>query len=500
MKPAASADAESPEEVSHHFSFMRYRSDYVVNADATNAVTNEYEILINTQSGVDQFSQVRLGYSEKMETLEVLEAYTLTADGQRRDVPEDKIYIQESYSSAAAAMYADRKVKVIVFPNLAPGSRLIYRVHRQQTTPYFPGYFGLWETFSVFLAYEDARVTLQAPADLPMHVYSRGVQGGDRPRLSQGAAVWEWRYRRSTPMPHQNWVAASWEFSPIIMASTYASYSEIGLAYQHKAAEAAEVSAKIRAKADEITAGIDDRREQAAALYRWVAKNIRYVAVYLGNGGLEPNSADSILDNQYGDCKDHVVILEALLAAKGIASTPALVGAGGGPTLPKVAVLGRFNHVITYVPEFDLYLDSTEPFARFGQLPAANLGSPVVHTVDGVLARTRPDTAETNRELVVSQFNFERNGDVSGKTQLDNGEAGEIAQRYAFSQINAQNRARIEEIILTASGFNGSGKLVVDGDPHDLQRPFRLSYRFQAKDYVDFDVVGGMTLPDTPGA
>ncbi len=46
------------------------------------------------------------------------------------------------------------------------------------------------------------------------------------------------------------------------------------------------------------------------------AQNIRYVAVYLGNGGLEPNSAQSILDNHYGDCKDHVTILEALLAAK----------------------------------------------------------------------------------------------------------------------------------------------------------------------------------------
>ena len=167
----------APAEASNNFSFARYRADYVVDADAGNTQAEHYDILLKTRSAVDQFSQVRLSYSEKMETLEVLEAYTLTADGQRRDVPADRIYTQESYSSASAAMYADRKVRVIVFPNLAPGTRVVYATRRTQRQPYFPGYFGLWETFSVFNQYDDAQVTLSAPASLSMKVLSRGVQG-----------------------------------------------------------------------------------------------------------------------------------------------------------------------------------------------------------------------------------------------------------------------------------------------------------------------------------
>lgn len=73
-----------------------------------------------------------------METLEVVAAYTLTADGQRHDVAPDRIYTQESYSSATAPLYADRKVRVIVFSNLAPGSRVVYELRRTQNTPYFP--------------------------------------------------------------------------------------------------------------------------------------------------------------------------------------------------------------------------------------------------------------------------------------------------------------------------------------------------------------------------
>ncbi|WP_343160672.1 DUF3857 domain-containing transglutaminase family protein [Xanthomonas sp. LMG 9002] len=504
--PAAHPDADqaagaaAAPVVSNNYSYVRYRADYEVREDATSVETDEYELLLKTKAGVDQFSQVRLGYSEKLETLEVLAAYTLTPDGLRHDVPADKIYTQESYSSAAAAMYADRKVKVVVFPNLMPGARLVYRVRRTQNVPYFPGYFSLWETFSVFSQYDDATVTLVAPRRLQMHLYTRGVQGSNTPQIDGEQARWEWRYSRREPMKSQNWTAATWEFSPTIMASSFRRWAQMAQAYQHSSAAAAQVTPKVRARAEQITAGISDRRAQAAALYDWVARNIRYVAVYLGNGGLQPNSADSILDNHYGDCKDHTVVLEALLAAKGIASTPVLIGAQGGPTLPEVPVLGRFNHAITYLPEFKLYVDSTSPYARFGQLPAGDLGAPVLHTADGTVARTPPDDAKVNRYLVETDYRFAADGSLSGITRLDSGDVGEVGLRTMFVQLNAQNRTRIEESIVAASGFDGSGELLLQGTPQDLTRPFGYAYRFRAHDYVDFGVVGGMSLPLMPGA
>lgn len=496
----APQQAPATQEAANNSSFVRYRAHYEVRADATSVEIDEYEVLIKTKAGVDEWSQVRLSYSEKMETLEVLSAYTLTPDGQRHDVPADKIYTQESYSSASAAMYADRKVKVIVFPNLSPGTRLVYAYRKTQKTPYFPGYFGLWETFSRLTEYADVQVSLTAPKDLPMHVYVRDMQGSDKPVVTGDVARWTWRYRNPRPMKVQNWSAAAWEFSPTVMASTYANWSAMGHAYQRKAGTAAKVTPVVRTRADAITRGIDDRREQARAIYEWVAKNIRYVAVYLGNGGLEPNSADSILANHYGDCKDHTVVLEALLAAKGIASTPVLIGAGGGPTLPSIAVLGRFNHAISYIPEFDLYLDSTSPYARFGQLPASDLGAPVVHTADGKLARTPRNGPAVNAMRATTRFAFDTNGGVRGRTTLDNGDSAEIGLRGSFAQLTVQNRSRVEESIIAGSGFTGSGRLDILGDPQDLGRSFGYAYEFSTNDYVDFSVVGGMTLPDMPGA
>ena len=485
--------------VRNDFSFVRYRADYQGQANASNVKTESYEVLLKTKAAVVKFSQIRLSYSEKMETLEVVSAYTLTADGQRHDVAPDRIYTQESYSSASAPLYADRKVRVIVFSNLAPGSRVVYELRRTQNTPYFPDYFGLWETFSVFDQFDGAEVNLHAPADLPMHVFTRGVEGGNTPQVRDGQAHWRWRYQRSEPLKAQNWSANSWTFSPTIMASTYREWPQLAKAYQLKAGEATKVTPAIQTLADQITNGISDRREQTAALYRWVAQNIRYVAVYLGNGGLEPNSAQSILDNHYGDCKDHVVLLEALLAAKGIVSSPVLIGMDEGPVLPTVPLLGRFNHVITYVPEFKLYLDSTNPWARFGQLPGADLGAPVLLTREAKLARTPDNDELRNNTSLRVDFEFDKSGNMHGQTERNLGEVDEIDLRGYFSQINQQNQARVEETIMASSGIDGRGKIVMQGDPFNLKKQFGYSYRFKAEDYVDFSVVGGMTVPTPPG-
>ncbi|WP_260676190.1 DUF3857 domain-containing protein, partial [Xanthomonas graminis] len=77
---AAASPAAAAPEVANNYSYVRYRADYEVRDDASSVETDEYELLLKTKAGVDKFSQVRLSYSEKLETLEVLAAYAITPD------------------------------------------------------------------------------------------------------------------------------------------------------------------------------------------------------------------------------------------------------------------------------------------------------------------------------------------------------------------------------------------------------------------------------------
>ena len=161
------------------------------------------------------------------------------------------------------------------------------------------------------------------------------------------------------------------DFAPNFSASTFKSYAEVGRAYQIRAKEKAKVTPAIQTLANDLIqkANAKTTLEKVKVLHHWVAQNIRYLGIYVGAGGYVPHDAQSILDNLYGDCKDHVTILEALLAAAGIDSTPSLINSSTAYLLPKLPTPGIFDHVITYVPSLNVYLDSTSRFAPLGTLP-----------------------------------------------------------------------------------------------------------------------------------
>lgn len=494
----ASASPQVQRLVGTNFTISRLRIDYRVKEDASSEQTERYEIVLNTSTAVDELSQVHLDYDEKVERLEVLEAFTLSADGMRRDVPESSIYEQQSHAGASAAMYPGHKVKVIVFPNLVEGSRVVYQVRRTRLVPYFTKHFSLERRFSVFEDFDDAEVTLTVPKSLPMFVKSGGMEGGEIQKLKDGSRRWHWKLKTREPLKAQHWAGHVDEYSPFVIASSYQDWSQIAAAYQIKAGPAAKVTESVQALADRVTAGITDRRDQADALYRWVAGNIRYVAIYLGNGGLEPNNADSIIANGYGDCKDHVVILEALLAAKGIDSTPTLVGVESGPTLPEVAVLGYFDHAILYIPEFDLYLDSSVRWARFGQLHSGVLDAAALHTRTGTLTRTPASTGGGNSYGIDVVWNIDDRGNAKGEAKIQFSDRYEIELREKISTLTDQNLDRAEQSLMSIAGLRGRARLQLHEAAGDLTRAFRYGVSFQADRFLDFSSPGALRTPMAP--
>jgi hypothetical protein len=88
---------------------------------------------------------------------------------------------------------------------------------------------------------------------------------------------------------------SAWDTDPHFIISTFPDYAAVGAAYRALVAAKTEVTPRIQALADDITAGASDWREQAHRSYDRVSEYIRYVAVFLGNGGYEPHDAISIL-------------------------------------------------------------------------------------------------------------------------------------------------------------------------------------------------------------
>jgi hypothetical protein len=428
--------------------------DEVVDAAGDQTTTLHVEKLATNESAAHNIAQYTLEFSESMETAEILEAFTRKADGKILEVDRTQIFPQAPPGSPQVPKFTDRKQKVVVFPNVAAGDTVVYTIKRT-SKPFFPGQFFSGGFFQRELAFEDARINITLPKAMAAHVEVHGVEH----RVTEGeqTTTHSFLYRNPRPPMAEATGLSVWDTDPRFIISTFADYTAVAAAYRGLANEKAAVTPRIQALADDITAGASDRREQAQGIYDWVSEHIRYVAVYLGNGGYVPHDATSILDSGYGDCKDHVVLLEALLKARGIASIPILINSGNRYGAPEAATPGLFNHVLSHLPEFDLYADSTVGVAPFGTLPADEYGKPVARADEtGASFATLPlVTAQDNEEKLQTVATLMADGTISGRSITTASGPFGIRLRQLAASIEARGHSQWAETYFKNLGWRG---------------------------------------------
>ena len=465
-------------------------SDVVVDADGLDTRTVHLELTATNEAAAMDVGQTSLAYRESMQELEIVEAYTLKANGQRLPVAPNAIYTQQPQSAPQLQAFDDTRQKVIVFPNVAAGDSVVYTAKWRDKIAAIPGHFTYTEFYSPSAAYNDARGSITAPKSLPLKIENHDVQV--EKQETADTVTYRWRY--SAPA---NDMVDYPEVSPLdslprVLVTSLASHEELGRTYASLLAPKEAITPRIQALADQVTAGVADRREQAQKIYDWVSKNIRYVAVDIGNGGIIPHEADVTLANGYGDCKDHAVLFAALLKAKGIASEVALINLGNAYTLPDVAMIMPFNHVITWLPEFELYVDTTAGVAPFGTLPFSEYGKPVVHAVGsgGALRRTpalAPGTATLSLKTVARVTD---DGKITGDSTVTAAGPYALSLRSTGLAIQGSGPARFAASALDTQGYKGTGFVDVP-PPTALEPTYTLKSRFE---YMDSDISAGMAF------
>lgn len=143
------------------------------------------------------------------------------------------------------------------------------------------------------------------------------------------------------------------------------------------------LSSTVINKALELTQNCSTELQKIEAVYKYVQK-IRYIAVSINNSGLIPHSPESIIDHNYGDCKDKSILLICLLKSLGIKAEPVLVKTNDLGILSPGFPCWSFNHMIAKVTTKNngkYWLDGTGEFCTLGELPAMdeNTNALVLH-------------------------------------------------------------------------------------------------------------------------
>jgi hypothetical protein len=97
------------------------------------------------------------------------------------------------------------------------------------------------------------------------------------------------------------------------------------------------------------------------AHWLWIRKNFKYLdSPALLEDSVRRSTLDELLESRTGDCKDFVLLLQALLRRDGILSDSVWVDTtrDAGEKMTRLPT-SRTDHVILYIPSLGLYVDPT---------------------------------------------------------------------------------------------------------------------------------------------
>jgi len=183
-----------------------------------------------------------------------------------------------------------------------------------------------------------------------------------------------------------------------------------------------------------MTDSIKTEKEKARFLYNYMQRNMRYVSVQLGIGGLKPFSATFVDQKKYGDCKALSNYMSALLKAVGITSYYAVINAGpneepADPSFPQ----NSFDHVILCVPfkGDTTWLECTNNIQKFGKLGSFTESRNALIITDdgGKLVSTPKSVAQDNQFNAEAHIVLDADGGAKARVKILS--TGEIRDLFA---------------------------------------------------------------------
>ncbi|MGN6230042.1 MAG: DUF3857 domain-containing transglutaminase family protein [Trinickia sp.] len=445
---------------------------FTVARDGSVVENDETTLRANTVAGVDDIAQRYVWFNKDIERIDALSAESIDPRGGVHPVGPDAIRDVQEPRAAGAPTFEDGVLRTVIFPGIEPGWRehLTFRKSRKAMQPGVFEYFAVPARDPVL----DQRLVFDLPADMPLYADARGYVARD-PVTDRGRTRYEFDYRHGPFARIEHGAVGEANDGDRLMVTTVPSYAAFAARYRADAADPTASDPQVVALARALTHDAPDEWTKAARLYDWTRANIRYVALFLGETAAKPHRVIDVLHHRYGDCKDHVALFGALLAAVGIRSEPALIGLGPVYTLPAVPGYGAgaINHVIVWIPELGRFADTTSGGGiAFGFLPPSVMDRPALLVDDGVLTRT-PATQVRGRDARVDLEIDERGNARYGYRVEDDGFTAEL-ERNVFRRATRAHAAEIAYERLRRTGLRGTASIET-GDAGATSGPFAVA-------------------------
>jgi len=502
--------------------------------EKTDAVLLYEERIVNVQS-VDKIkTQVRMAYKilrpggrdygiaavsfNAHTKINGLHGWCIPAQGKDYEV-KDKEAVETSLPKIEGSeLINDVKDKLLQIPAPDPGNIIGYEYEEDEQPMVLQDIWGFQREIPV----RETHYSLQLPAGWAYKAYwinypeSKPTESGTQLQwvVSDVKGI---RAEPEMPPPAGIFGHMVVSFFPQGGASShgFTTWPEMGTWYVNLTSGRRDPSSEIKQEVATLTASVSTPLDKMRALATFVQHNIRYVAIELGIGGMQPHPAPEVFSHHYGDCKDKATLLSSMLSQIGIESYYVVINSERGAVTPNMpANVGAFDHVILAVklpPNLSdpslvaivehprlgrlLFFDPTNemtPFGEIGGYLQGNYGLLVAPEGGGLVELPQLPSAMNGIQRS-AKLTLDTTGTLKGdveETRLGDRAASERWRLRTVTK-DADRKKPIEDLLAgSLSLFRLTKGTILNLDHTD--QTFGLNYSFEAPEYAKN--AGGLLL------
>jgi hypothetical protein len=415
-------------------------------------------------------------------------------------------------------LYSDVKDKVLRIPAADPGNVIGWEYELEERPLFIQDIWQLQHPFPV----RESHYSLQLPAGWEYR--AAWLNYPEVKPTQAGNNRWEWAVndiqgiRREPQMPPVRGLAGEmvvYLFAPGGSAQrTFASWDEMGRWYSSLTTGRRQSTPEITRQVQTLTASSGTPIQKMQALANFVQRDIRYVAISLGIGGIQPHAAAEVFQHRYGDCKDKATLLSSMLQEIGVSSYYVVINHERDAVQPDMPAHDGFDHVVLAIKMPDgvdaatltakvqhpklgtlLFFDPTNeltPFGEIGGYLQGNYGL-LVTPETGELVELPRQSPAMNSVQRAGTLTLDANGTLKGEVVEKRLGDQAWAERERLRTVTKDtDRIKPIEDLLAGSLSLFSITHASITNLNQTDQPFGFNYTFEAQGYAKD--AGGLLL------
>jgi hypothetical protein len=474
-------------------------------SDGRSTSRKELLLKIVDERAKDDEGDQSIRFDSEQDTVVIEAAKTRQADGTWIAPEHDAFTITSAPEVQYASAYSQLKQQNISFPGLDVGAAiyLVYRIEPRpgSETPKQPRAGGITIFGGMDPVFEKSyviqtepgrtiRYTMQNSPVLPVVVFD-GKQ-----------TTYSWQFRNLEQIVAEPNMVSLAYLNPRLCWTTFKDWEELGVYMTQRFWGAVDTAESAIGEYAKLSAPNVSGKPAIYQTALFLQQNIRSVSLPLGRVGYEPNCANRVWQNKYGDPRDKNVLLAALLRGYGIVSTPVLVLNRDVPFC-ELPVLEQFAHMVLAVPQGSdtVWLDPTVEHMPPGELPYSRTYGTACLLCDGApllsnVPRGTPEARGTETHL---NLTLAANGDLTGTVECNPKMDFAGSARATFKDQKERERDIYFQQIVSRFGQGSKVTNSQFSNPADLATPMRVTMSFESPGYgVKQDDLLMVELPSNP--